>query len=506
MAVETELKFSISPEHMERLKRHPLLGTLAVSRAATRKLCSVYYDTPALDLRSNAMALRLRRAGKRWLQTLKGGGGVQAGLHRRNEWETPVAGEALELDALEAAGGVLPKDVRKALQPVFVTDFSRNMRLLRFEGAEIELCLDRGEVRTELRSFPICEVELELISGKPRRLFELALALLDAVPFELEAVSKAEQGYRLLLGHTDAPVKGSVPQMGEEDTLAKVLQALIWSCLHHMQGNLRGAIHGDDAEYLHQMRVALRRLRVVLRLAAKARQDAELTALRAEAAALGITLGRIREWDVFIADTVQPLCERMPGDGGLQVLLSVSEERRSQCYEALRSEAQAREFQRLILRFAIWMNGPYWQQGGDQPGACDFATRHLGKLAKRLDQAGRQLNGLEAGRLHAMRILAKKLRYSAEFFAGFYGKQRARSFLAALSEVQDVLGLINDVSVAHRLLDELAEFPALSGRQDAIALARDWIEGRQSDQYAALRKSLQHFEKQSAFWKECARS
>ncbi|BBI99751.1 inorganic triphosphatase [Ferrigenium kumadai] len=500
MAVETELKLSISPEHLNRLKRHPLLRRLSVSRAANHKLYSVYFDTPALDLRNHAMALRLRRAGKQWLQTLKGGGGVQAGLHQRNEWETPVAGEGLDFEALKAAGGELPRGVRKELQPVFVTDFSRNLRLLKFEGAEIELCMDKGEVRTEQHSFPICELELELKSGEPRQLFELALALLDIVPFELETVSKAEQGYRLLSGDTDGPVKGGVPQLGKADKLAQVLQTLIWSCLQHLQGNLRGAMHGDDAEYLHQMRVALRRLRVVLRLAAKVRPDSELASLSSDVAKLCIALGRIREWDVFIADTVQPMCARMPGHGGLQALLAASEERGAACYEALRCEAQARELQRLILRFAIWMDGPYWQQDGDQLRACDFATRHLRKLFRRFDQAGQQLNGLEAERLHALRILAKKLRYSAEFFAGLYGKQQAKSFLAALSEVQDVLGQINDVAVAHRLLDELAEAPALSAHQEAIGLAQGWIAHNLSHQYVALRKAIQRFRKQSAFW------
>lgn len=500
MAVETELKLSIAPEHLNRLGRHPLLRTLAVSRAAVRKLYSVYYDTPALDLRSHAMALRLRRAGKQWLQTLKGGGGVQAGLHRRDEWEMPVAGEGLDFGALKAAGGKLPRGVRKELQPVFVTDFSRNVRLLEFGGAEIELCMDRGEVRTEQHSFPICELELELKSGEPRQLFELALALLDIVPFELEAVSKAEQGYRLLSGHADGPVKGSVPPLDKADTLAQVLQKLVWSCLQHLQGNLRGAMHGDDAEYLHQVRVALRRLRVVLRLAAKVRPDAELASLSAEVSELCSGLGRMREWDVFIAGTARPMCARMPGHAGLQALLAASEARRAECYEALRSEAQARGLQRLILRFAIWMNGAYWQQDGGELQACDFAMRRLRKLAKRFAGAAQHPDMADAGQLHALRILAKKLRYSAEFFSGIYDGKQSRLFLAALSGVQDVLGRINDVAVAHRLLDELAGLPELSAHAGAIDLARGWIAHDLSREFDTLPRALRRFGKQPAFW------
>src|SRR4030065_565682 len=102
------------------------------------------------------MALRLRRAGRQWLQTLKGGGSVKAGLHQRNEWEVPVRGAALDFSLLSEAGGPqaaewdehLPKPLRKKLQPVFVTDFFRSSRMLLWQDTQIELCMDQGEVRT----------------------------------------------------------------------------------------------------------------------------------------------------------------------------------------------------------------------------------------------------------------------------------------------------------------------------------------------------------------------
>ncbi len=97
--------------------------------------------------------------------------------------------------------------------------FTHSSRMLDFQGAQIELCMDQGEVRTGPRSLPICELELELKSGEPKRLFELALAILEIVPFELETVSKAEQGYRLLSGYERHPVKGAAPDIARSDTL-----------------------------------------------------------------------------------------------------------------------------------------------------------------------------------------------------------------------------------------------------------------------------------------------
>jgi triphosphatase len=362
-------------------------------------------------------------------------------------------------------------------------------------------------ISIEHRSMPVCELELELKSGEPQHLFELALEILDVVPFELETISKAEQGYRLLSGYTADPVNGDAPVFAKTDMLADALKAQVWSCLQHFQDNLSGVMGhgvmvGDDAEYLHQMRVALRRLRVVLRMAEKVRADKQLTKLYNDVSDLCIALGKIREWDVFIDQTVQPMCKRKPGHAGLQALLMASELQRTACYSVLRDDAQVRESQRLLLRFAIWMNGKYWKPSGRQPQAQDFATRRLSKLTKRFVRSGQQLDTADAAQLHALRILAKKLRYSAEFFASLYDKKKAGAYLVSLSKTQDVLGLINDVAAAHRLLDGLATDAALAGHHEAVVMARSRIARELSGQLPALRKCLQEFNKQPVLWKK----
>ena len=505
MAVETELKLRIDSGQLPGLKRHKLLKSLAASRTITRRLQNIYYDTPKHDLRESGMALRLRHAGGQWLQTLKGGGAVLGGLHRRDEWEVPVARAALDFSATPAVqwDELLRPSLRKKLKPVFVTDFTRSTRMLEFQGALIELCIDQGEVRTEQHNAPIFELELELKSGEPQKLFELAQALLESVPFELESVSKAEQGYRLLTGYAEHPVRGVAPVLAVTDTLAEALNKLAWSCMQHFQDNLHGAMASDDDEYLHQMRVALRRLRVVLRMAERMRADRRLDRLYKDVSELCIALGRIREWDVFSAQTLQPMCARMPGHAGLQALLAASERKRAGWYAALRDQAQARERQHLLLRFAIWMNGDYWRQSaGDAQPARDFATGRLRKLAKRFARFGQQLESADAARLHALRIVAKKLRYSAEFFSTLYNQRAAGAFLAALSKVQDVLGQINDIAVAHHLLDDLAADAAMAGHQEAVVLARGWIAHELSGLVAALRKCMRAFKQKPEFWEK----
>jgi inorganic triphosphatase YgiF len=502
MPVETELKLRIAPEQLAKLKRHALLKSHLLTRPTTRRLYNIYFDTPKLELQQSGMALRLRRSGRQWLQTLKGGGSVLGGLHQRNEWEMPVSGPALDFSLPQVAEWkeILPKHLRKQLQPVFVTDFSRNSRILEWQGAQIELCMDQGEVSTEITNAPICELELELISGEAQQLFGLALAILDIVPFELESISKAEQGFRLMAGYTEQPVKALPSHLDKHDDLSKAMQALIWSCLQHFQSNLRGGIANGDAEYLHQMRVALRRLRVLLRMAEKVCADEQLAAFRQEITAIGHMLGRIREWDVFIAQTVQPMCDRMPDDAGLQALLSSSKQQRNASYSALRNDELARDLQCLLLRFAIWMYGPYWQRH-ELTGlhARDFAALYLPELARRFEKAGKHLNTFDAVQLHAMRIRAKKLRYSVEFFASLYGKQKYRQYLATLGEVQEVFGQINDDAVAQRLLDELSVTRTLSGHQDATGLVKGWLAHDLAGRLIVLKDAVQNFCRQHRY-------
>ena len=494
MIVETELKLHISPEHMQKLKRHPWLRSLSAARASTLKLYSIYYDTADLELRRSAMALRLRRVGKQFLQTLKGGGQVSAGLHQRNEWETPVPSGQLDFEALKACGGELPHGVRSRLQPVFVTDFSRNMRLLDFEGAQIELCMDSGEIRAGESSCPISELELELKSGSPQRLFELALALLDIVPLEVEHTSKAEYGYLLFSAAKPSPSKGKFPALKKSQNIDGALKGLIGACLAHVESNVPGALLRLDEEYLHQVRVGLRRLRVTLSIAQRFHADAELAALREQVARLCVELGRSRDWDVFVTQTLAPICTRLPEHAGLRDVLSVSERARKKQHTGLESSLASQDFQRMLLRFGAWMQGEQW--GGAETTLEQFATRVLEKRNKQALKYGKALAGEDAAQMHALRIACKKLRYSIEMFGSLFSDARSKDYVAALTELQDILGILNDIAVAHRLLDELEN----AARHDTLVLIRGWMEHDYAERAAELGKAWKRFAAQKVFW------
>jgi len=118
------------------------------------------------------------------------------------------------------------------------------------------------------------------------------------------------------------------------------------------------------------MRVALRRLRLVLRMADTVCADEQLAALSNDVAIL------VPAWDgcvngMCLSPNSTAYVHAHAGHEGLQALLESSQRQRNDCYSLLRDDAHARDLQRLMLRFAIWMNGPYWQQ---QAGlGCSYA-------------------------------------------------------------------------------------------------------------------------------------
>lgn len=492
MAVETELKLSIEAGHLRRLRRHPLLRARTVGRARTVHIYSVYYDTPALQLHRHAMALRLRRYGNLWVQTLKGGGQASAGLHQRNEWEMPVAAEQLDFAALAESGAVLPHGAHKQLQPLFVTDFSRTVRLIDFEGTRIELCMDSGEIRAGKATHPVSELELELKSGEPLQLFRLALELLEIAPLRVEHTSKAEYGYRLFAPAMPHPVKAGFSLWHKAQSASGALQALIGACLAHVQDNVPGALQRADEEYLHQLRVGLRRLRVVLAIARYFRDDAETSALRREVAGLGAALGQAREWDVLATQTLPAIRARHPQENGWDGLLRQCARKRASAMNKAGENLASTDFQRMLLRFGAWLYGAGWPESSISLER--LARRKLQKLHARVHELA--LDGDEdPARLHSLRIACKKLRYSAEIF-GPLMSQGGKAYLAKLAAVQDALGALHDIAIADQLLRQL------DGCQwrATLALVHAALKDDRAHRVAVFNKAWRRFAQQDGFW------
>ena len=494
MSTEIELKLTIDPAHIERLRCHPVLKSMVQGKPRRHKLHSVYFDTPEQDLLRAGFALRLRRTSGCWLQTVKGGGSAEGGLHHRNEWEWPVRGgkpEPAPSTAPDLAPLLTPKLLAR-LRPLFITDFWRTTWQLRTaQGAEIELALDQGEIHAGDRCQPISEVELELKAGESASLFEVALAIQKQVPLWVEDISKAQRGYLLCSGESPPPRMAQPVALAPELPIAQAFQCIAGECLAQLQGNV--AKLGQDPECLHQARVAVRRLRSVLSLFGIVFPEA-LTDVVKELRWLMGYLGPARDWDVFVTKTLPQIAEQLPDNRALARLQAaaagLSDAHRQAALEAVLSQRYTRLVLTLGLQLARQAEPP------EGPVALgELATQTLTRQHKYVRRKGRRHAALNTAERHALRIAAKKLRYAAEFFAGIYPHKRARLYLAALAALQDVLGALNDAAVTQRLL----ALPAPRGQ--AAGIVTGWTACSSRVRLQEFHQAWRNFTRQKVFWK-----
>lgn len=512
---EIELKLLIDPADIAELRRHPLLKALCPAGPTTRKLVSTYFDTDDFALKNHGIALRVRRDGRRWIQTVKGGGSVQAGLHQRDEWEAPVTRNAPDFTKITDPGLIglfAAEELRQRLRPLFATEFTRIIWLLETEaGDQIEMALDRGEIRAGQERSPISEVELELKAGNPAALFDLALALQESVALRTENASKAERGYALCAAPALLPaVKAESPIMTRKMPVDAAFRAIAWNCIVQLQGNQGCLQQGYDAECIHQMRVAVRRLRSAINLFSAAAPGLRNEALLDELRWLAGELGAARDLDVFVSGTLAQALEALPDDEGLK-RLELAVARLNQGKRALaREAANSLRYHRLLLTLGRWLWREPWREESagpevlaqlDQP-LTDFAVDMLAQRHRQLRRRGRKLAQLDAKQRHAVRIAAKKQRYAVEFFSSLFPRKDWATYLKAMTHLQDELGAINDQAMTAHLLAAIGDGWRDVLRNRAIGVIFGWSACETHGRLAGMTQAWRNFKRQKIFWKK----
>ncbi len=519
---EIELKLALDLTATSALVRHPAVQALRRGRARTEHLVSSYYDTAGSTLARAGVALRVRRVGKRWVQTLKGPPepDAGAGLHARAEFEWPLARSALDLEPLSATPWrkLIDKAAKRGgLARCFTTDFERRTIPLGFpDGTRAELCIDQGKIHAlvdgRTRRAAIAEIEIELESGAAANLFDLALRLAEDLPVRVLTASKAERGHALVRGERDivgAPVKAHRVALAGDATTSAALLTLVRECLQQIAANAPGLLDDNDPEWIHQMRIGTRRLRSCLSLVRPFASSVALDDLFAETRWLADVLGSARDWDVFVRETLPPLAAGVAQDAataaGLRRLRARADARRRVARASARSAVRSARFQRLLLsggllcatRFGAGRPAVGSEQAEVLDGRADtFAAALLARRRRKLDRRAASLVRASPEERHAARIAAKRLRYVAEFFAPLFPKKRGKAYLEALAAMQDVLGRINDATTALRLASESG-----GAKDDSAAGAlRGWVAAHAAALEPELASVSRRFAGAKPFW------
>ena len=435
MSREIELKLEIEPKAAVRLLAEPWLCD---GRCDPRPQLSIYYDTPDGELRRRGFTLRLRSIGNRHLQTVKTLGGG-AGLFERGEWEYEVGGPELDRECLERTPLAYLQSAR--LEPIIRSEVTRLSCRTMGDGADIQLDYDDGTISASGRNARISELELELLDGDPSVAMRLARKIADSEPMRIGVMSKAELGFALADGRFGKVSKAEPVEVRPGMTIAQGFATIVAACVRHFRLNEPLVISDRRPEALHQARVALRRLRAAFSLFRTAIVDQEFVLLRDEVKWFTSKLGDARNLDVFLQRELSKSDRRR------------IEHQRKEAYDRVVEAMESRRCRQLMLDIIGWSAIGEWRSRpiADRP-IEPYVGRRIDRLWLRLGHT-RHLSHLGEHERHRLRIQAKKLRYSLEFIAALHSNRRERQkkFAKSIEDLQETLGLLNDLAVARTL-------------------------------------------------------
>ena len=496
--MEVEIKLLLDPAALADLNAHPVFA--AGGPPTTRRLSSTYFDTPALDLWRGGASLRVRKAASSFVQTFKLDDPSQQ-LGARGEWEWPVGSDGLDLDLLRT----LPPELQDRLEaagragPLFTTRIDRQTWQLELEGStRIEAALDCGTARAGKRQAAIAEVELELKAGPPAPLLRLAIDLVDRYSLRYGSQSKSDRGYALLTDDLPPRHGADKVELPDDVSVADAFPLLLNGVLRAFAAEAPLAERGD-VEGVHRMRAAIRKTRSLLVLFGPELEPHAAERFNANLRELGQALGRGRDWDVLLTETLAA-ARKHSVDGVLEPLIREAELARSDAQQAVAREVGGLGPTRLLLGLAAWVSEPGWFVGRHpERSLASRLPKMLGRLEHKVRQRSKRIDQGDPEALHGLRKSMKKLRYALEFVRSLYPEKEVESYLRPLKSVLSELGQVNDASVTVSRIDELApaERPELA---PAAAALLSWNDERRTTSYRKLERKLHRLKDAEPFW------
>lgn len=270
-----------------------------------------------------------------------------------------------------------------------------------------------------------------------------------------------------LLSH----VKASPVHLDADTSSEDAFIAIIGGCLRHAEAN-RPAVLDGQIEGIHQMRVAFRRLRSGLKIFRPLVPREASAGLVEDIRWLNQFLGPARDWDVFLDEGLPPVFGHFPRKRGLLLFRGKAEPIRQTHHRTLREALGEPRYPAMMQQFAAWLEYRTWRNGlGDEQRegmaepVLDFSTPLLERDHRRVVKQGETFAESTVQERHALRIRIKELRYAQDFFASLYPVPAVKAYLGVLARLQDGLGVMNDITVARRLLDEARLTPVSAARQ-----------------------------------------
>jgi CHAD domain-containing protein len=474
----------------------PLAGTVphvSLTPGQVRELHDTYCDTEDWRIHRAGFTLRIRRTAVGAEATLKSMAAGVDGLRDRREMNEPVPAEAgTDLAALPGPVGAAVRSLTgsRPLRSLFDLQTTRRPFALILNGAEVgEVTLDTTTVPAPSGGAPLTlrRIEVEVAAERLDEALPFVEALRAAcglVPAQIGKFAAGLWVHALVpLGMPELGPTAITPSMSTGEVVFAVLRRHCTAMLAHEPGTRLG----EDAEELHDMRVAIRRLRTIIRLFKDA-LPARAQRLRAELGWIGRVLGEVRDQDVQLAQVRGWMEAALPGESAaLALLLPVYERRREAARRRMLRTLDSRRYERLTAGLIRMLRrGPSRRLPAARRPIVETAPDLIERRFRQMRKAARRLTAdAPPAAYHALRIRGKRLRYAVEAVTDIYGDP-ARKLIKRLVAVQDILGEMQDAHVAITHLHTLALDRRLRLPPEAM-----FAMGRLAERYAVRAAELQ---------------
>ncbi len=477
------LEFCLPPADLPRLLRKPVFGRRS-GRGTAANL--VWHDTAGGELAAELLSLCQTKSGWRLERC-----GPRPGEAWPPGTPAPLVAEAAELTALPPLPGPL----------IPVAGFEGECRLIRIGSDEAAtLMVLSGVLRGVAQAQPSCRL---LLDGPPALLASLTVDWAASLPITPAPCSLATEALAVARGMA-TPRRSGAPRVPAGQTVADAFVSVVGHLTGVILAGVPDAAAGLSEAPVHEMRVAVRRLRSALSVFGRVVGDSSVGDVKQQLSAFARMLGAARDWDVFLAGAGASLAAAMPDEPRIQALLTDAARQRDAAYAVLREEFASARFRQLGMALVHLAALRPWEIDADEAqlallgqDARDFAKHALARQHRRLLSAGPDIAAAPAEDLHALRKQGKKLRYTTEFFAEFYHPRRVRRFLRRVTRLQEALGHLNDAAAAASLMQPLAGSGA---RQFAIGAVRGFTAAGGSHARVAVAKSWAKVRRAKPFW------
>lgn len=292
--------------------------------------------------------------------------------------------------------------------------------------------------------------------------------------------------------------------LAADASLDDAIAAILSDCLDHCAAHATTLRKDYDSGAVHQLRVALRRLRAFLSLIKDVAPCAERVRLAEQAKEVAGAVGSARDLDVFCEALRRDADAIFGKEPSFYALLDAAELRRFKAQEAARAAVAAPSTLQFESDLRSFILGRPWRKQAQalrEPGSAKgFAATALRRSRRRAQKRCQDLASASAEERHQARIAVKKARYAAELLAGMFCADEARAYSRGLAKIQDRLGQVNDEATAKRLLGEIVkDNPALAGAP-AVVLLRERQERASRRGAATARHCLRRLRRLKPFW------